>query len=171
MLLWLGAACQLPSEAPPASPVSPPPVEAPPDHAALPPEQMPPPDELPAPGDSTLPAKPIEPGVTTTGAPTRGQLPKAVVDEKLQAAQPAIVACYERALQATPGLRGNVSVSFVVGTDGRVAHAEAAAVDDPLTDVATVDCIVAEIRKLEFPEPRGGRVFLSYPLKLEPPAP
>jgi hypothetical protein len=169
---WLAAslsACQLFNEAPPEAPPSkavPPPSDEP---APLPPEETPSP-EAPAPA-APAEAKPVEPGITNTGTPTRGTLPKAVIDEKLKAATPAIQACYERALKTKPGLRGSVDINFVVAPDGKVAHAAVNESDDALDDAPTVDCILAEIRKLVFPEPKGGRVFLNYPLKLEPPKP
>ncbi|HKY36953.1 MAG TPA: AgmX/PglI C-terminal domain-containing protein [Polyangiaceae bacterium] len=165
--LLVAVACQLPNEQPPASPGQPS-NSVSNEPAPLPPEETPPPEE-PTP-TSTAEAKPIEPGVTSTsGAPKRGSLPKAVIDEKLKSAQPAIQGCYERALKARADLRGNVSINFVVAPEGKVAHAEAVEVEDALSDAATVDCILAEIRKLEFPAPSGGRVFLNYPLRLEPP--
>jgi hypothetical protein len=164
------AACQFfepkPAEAPPPpAPLLPPAGEP----APLPPEETPPPEEPAAtPAPET---KPVEPGVTSTGTPPRGKLPKAVIDEKLRSAQPAIMACYEQNLKATPGLRGNVSINFVVMPDGKVGHAEAMEVDDALTHPGTLDCIVDTIKKLEFPQPQGGRVFINYPLKLEAPPP
>jgi hypothetical protein len=138
--------------------------------APLPPEETPPPEASAKPVDPPD-AKPVEPGITATGAPTRGTLPKAAIDEKLKAAGPEIQACYERGLKAKPGLHGNVDVNFVVATDGKVVHADAAQGDDALSDDATVDCILAAIRKLEFPQPKGGRVFINYPVKLEPQKP
>lgn len=152
-----------------------PPARAPEEHppvllsppAPLPPEETPPP-EAPATPSASVGAQPVEPGVSATGAPTRGALPKAVIDEELKAAGPAIQACYERGLKAKPHLRGQVNVNFVIGTDGKVAHADAVEADDALTDAATLDCIVAVIAQLEFPPPRGGRVFINYPIQLEP---
>ena len=169
--------CQLPEEAPakappPSSSAAPPPRGMPAPSEPPPPR---PPEETPSPEPSGPPApaeaKPVEPGITPTGAPTRGKLPKAVVDEKLKSAAPAIQACYERGLKAKPTLRGNVDIAFVVAPDGKVAHASAAGGDGALDDAATVDCILGEIRKLTFPEPSGGRVFLNYPLHFEPPKP
>jgi hypothetical protein len=159
--------CQPPAAAPP--PAAPPAVPADEQPAPLPPEEQPP-AEASAPVDPPN-AKPVEPGITTTGAPTRGSLPKAVVDERLKSAAPAVAACYERALKAKPDLRGNLSINFVVGPDGKVAHADSGPADDPLDDAPTVSCILDEIRKLEFPPPSGGRVFLNYPLRLEPQKP
>lgn len=156
-------ACTPPSEqAPPAAPVA---ADSPPPPLPEPEAQQP--EETAAPPASG--AKPVEPGIANTGAPTRGKLPKAVIDEKLGLAGPGIRACYESALKTQPTLRGNLSIEFVVAPDGKVAHAQTAEVPDELTDPATVDCILAELRKLEFPQPSGGRVFITYPLKLEPP--
>lgn len=161
-------ACQLPSEQPPATPKTPT-SDSSNEPAPLPPEETPPPESEATPPPE---AKPVEPGITSTsGAPQRGSLPKAVIDEKLKSAQPAIQACYERALKTSPDLRGNLSISFVVAPDGKVAHTESLETDSPLSDAAAVDCILGEIRKLQFPEPSGGRVFLNYPLKLEPAPP
>lgn len=159
------AGCQLPSENPPETPKEKPAfVEA----GALPPEETAPPEAEPAPAAS---AQPVEPGVAPTGAPTRGKLPKAVIDEKLKSTAPAVQACYEQGLKTKPDLRGAVNLSVVVGEEGKVVHAEAAEGDDALPDTVTVDCILGAIKKLEFPPPSGGRVFISYPLKLEPPKP
>jgi hypothetical protein len=159
--------CLPPAEAPPPPAARKPPADEQP--APLPPEEQPPAEAL-APVDPPN-AKPVEPGITTTGAPTRGTLPKAVVDERLKSVGPAVSACYERALKTRPELRGNLSINFVVGTDGKVAHADSGPVDDPLEDAPTVSCILDEIRKLDFPPPSGGRVFLNYPLRLEPQKP
>lgn len=160
--------CQLFNEAPAEAP-PPQVVPAPSEPAPLPPEETPPP-EAPAPA-APPEAKPVEPGITQTGAPTRGKLPKAVIDEKLKATGPAIQACYERGLKAKPDLRGDVDIDFVVAPDGKVAHASATEGEAALAHAPTVDCILAEIRKLTFPEPRGGRVFINYPLHFEPPKP
>lgn len=167
-LLWLPfllvvTACQLPAEKPPEAP-EPAPISSEP--APLPPEETPPEEPPPAPAAE---AKPVEPGITSTGTPPRGKLPKAVIDEKLKSAQPAIQGCYERGLKTAPSMRGNVSINFVVSPEGKVAHAEAMEVEDPLTDQPTIECILDVMKKLEFPQPSGGRVFINYPLKLEIP--
>jgi hypothetical protein len=164
------AACEPPSQQPPPASAaqtetaaSPPPVFEPPPEAGA--------EEPPPPAATAAEAKPVEPGIAPTGAPTRGKLPKAVIEERLESAGPGIQACFARALAKQPKLRGNLSINFVVAPDGKVAHAEAVDVEDELTDAPTVDCVLAEVRKLEFPQPSGGRVFINYPLRLEPTAP
>lgn len=171
LTLSLGSlsACQLLNEKPPEEPTKV--VLAPSEPAPLPPEETPPPE---APEASPAPApepKPVEPGIVATGTPTRGTLPKAVIDEKLKSAGPGIQACYERGLKSKSDLHGDVNIDFVVAPDGKVARAAASESDTALDDPPTVDCILAEIRKLEFPTPKGGRVFINYPLRLEPPKP
>jgi hypothetical protein len=158
------SACQLPGEKPPEEPKSKPPiVEAGP----LPPEETPP-EESNAP-PSSAEAQPVEPGIAPTGAPRRGKLPKPVIDEKLKSLGPTVQACYEQGLKTKPDLRGTVNINFVVGEDGKVAHADAGEADDALPDATTVGCILTALKKLDLPEPSGGRVFISYPIKLEPP--
>ncbi|HEX2875276.1 MAG TPA: AgmX/PglI C-terminal domain-containing protein [Polyangiaceae bacterium] len=163
------SACQLFNEKPPQEPSQMEP--APNEPAPLPSAELPPPAAPEAPAAPPPEPKPVEPGIAPTGAPTRGKLPKAVIDEKLKSAEPGIQACYERGLKSKPDLHGEVNVDFVVAPDGKVAHAAASESDKALDDDATVDCILAEIRKLEFPTPKGGRVFINYPLRLEPPKP
>ncbi len=160
-------ACQWLNDPPPAAPL-PQPAPSASEAAPLPPPDAPP--EAATSGAAPEP-KPVEPGVATNGAPTRGKLPKAVIDERLKSVGPALQACYERGLKTKPALRGSVDINFVVAPDGKVAHADASEGDDALDDAPTVDCMLTEIKKLEFPAPSGGRVFINYPLKLEPPKP
>lgn len=164
------SACHLLNDNPPEAP---PQVEPASSEPAPPQAEPAPPPEEPAPTPAPPPEpKPVEPGIAPTGGtPARGTLPKAVIDEKLKSAGPGIQACYENALKTKPELRGDVNVDFVVAPDGKIARAAASESDNALDDAATVDCILAEIRKLEFPTPKGGRVFINYPLHLEPPKP
>jgi len=165
--LWSVSACHS-FEAQPAQEPKPPVEKRVLEPGPLPPEETPP---APTAEPSSAPAKPVEPGLVATGAPTRGTLPKAVIDEKLKEAEPRVLSCYQHALSAKPDLHGKVDINFVVAPDGKVAHADAAEGEDALPDARVIDCILDEIRKLTFPEPRGGRVFINYPLTLAPPKP
>jgi outer membrane biosynthesis protein TonB len=67
--------------------------------------------------------------------------------------------CYEKALVASPSLKGTVQVQFFIKPDGTVASAAASGVDP---DVAT--CVANVIRSLAFPKPNGGGgVQVNYP--------
>jgi len=168
--LWLVALPCMLSCRPPLEPASETSVHAdPPSQAApLPVEETPTASEA-EPAAQTAAAQPDEqPGIMRTSASTRGTLPQAVISEKLASIGTAIRACYEAALQENSELRGPLSVSFVIAPDGKVAHAQAASDSEALRESSATRCILEEIRKLEFPEPKGGRVFVDYPLKLEP---
>jgi hypothetical protein len=160
--------CPWLNEKPPEAPPKPQAAALPSEPAPLPPEEIPPPEPEPA-QEAAVPPKPVEPGIAPTGAPTRGTLPKDVIDQKLAEAGPALRACYEQRLKVKPSLAGDVSIDFVVMPDGKIGHVAASEVEGALEDEPAISCMLNEIKKLEFPKPRGGRVFINYPLKLEPP--
>ncbi len=74
--------------------------------------------------------------------------------------------CYELALMWAPSLAGRLTVRFVIGPDGRVKSAVAAASDLP--DPTLVRCVVAVFAAMVFPKPEGGDVVVTYPLVFRP---
>jgi outer membrane biosynthesis protein TonB len=136
---------------------------APPALGLAPLQPAPEPSTAPAPEPAaSTPPGPVEPGIQKTGAPTRGSLPASVVEAKLKSANADFRACYERALKLKPDLRGTVHVAFVVGTSGKVEHAEASDADDTIDDASVVSCALDVVRKLDFPPPKGGPAFVNY---------
>jgi len=110
-----------------------------------------------------------EPGVVQGGGPTRGTLPKAAVEKEMQRALPAFRDCYERALAQKPDLRGKLFLHFVVAPDGSVPYAAPYDEATNLDDEAVIECVLAELSKLVFPPPSGGRALVNYPLEFAPP--
>ena len=75
--------------------------------------------------------------------------------------------CYEQLLQRSPSANGKVSVSFVVGTDGRVTTANVK--DSTISDAMMQSCVTGRITRWKFPEPRGGQpVSVTYPFVFNP---
>ncbi len=75
--------------------------------------------------------------------------------------------CYEQQLQEQPSLKGKVAVAFTVGPDGKVLQANAT--QDTFPDAAVADCIVARVRRWEFPKPEGGgEVTVTFPWVFKP---
>lgn len=69
--------------------------------------------------------------------------------------------CYEKLLQDQPTLAGKLSVRWAIGPDGSVLGA--AVVHDEL-DPAVAKCVVARVKRWEFPPPRGGgTVQVTFP--------
>lgn len=159
------AMSQTPNEPPASDSASvPAPSDAAPPAIGLAPLQpAPEPSTAPAPEPSASAAPgPVEPGIAKTGAPTRGSLPASVVEAKLKGVNGDFRACYERAFKLKPDLRGTVHVAFVVGTSGKVEHAEASDADDTIADASVVSCVLDVVRKLDFPPPKGGPAFVNY---------
>jgi hypothetical protein len=65
--------------------------------------------------------------------------------------------CYEKQLLANPNIAGKVTVTFTIGTDGRVTAASATGVDP-----AVSSCVRGVIEKLAFP-PNSMPVEVKYP--------
>lgn len=101
----------------------------------------------------------IIPGNTTV----LGGLSREEIGEVIRKNQNSIKACYDRELQKNPNIQGRIEVSFTIDGTGRVSQARA--IEDQVgTDGAVARCVVARVRRLRFPEPRGGgEVMVSYP--------
>lgn len=91
-----------------------------------------------------------------------GGLTRDQVDEVIQRNKGQIRYCYEKGLQGTPGLKGRVSINFVIGASGRVSQAN---VQQSSVDSSSLEgCVVAKLKNFKFPQPVGGvNVQVRYP--------
>jgi pSer/pThr/pTyr-binding forkhead associated (FHA) protein len=73
--------------------------------------------------------------------------------------------CYEKEINADhPARGGRVGTNFVIGSTGRVTHASIESTT--LNIEGTESCIIAVIKRIDFPIPRGaGVVQVAYPFK------
>jgi Ca-activated chloride channel family protein len=79
-------------------------------------------------------------------------------------------ACYEQQLLKQPGLAGKVTVTFVIGRDGRVKSCRVK--ESTLQDAQVEGCLTRVLGRARFPAPAGGgEVQVSYPFTFQPPAP
>jgi hypothetical protein len=103
--------------------------------------------------------------VRSAGRPvTRGGLLDAaavqrVVTEHLAAVQ----GCYERQLLKDPGLQGKITFDWDVAPSGSVSSARMMSSSMGAGGGAVAACIVAEIRRWQFPKPVGGTASVRYP--------
>jgi hypothetical protein len=76
--------------------------------------------------------------------------------------------CYEREVNAgNPTLAGRVGTSFVIGPTGRVN--QAGIISTSMKNANVEGCILAVIRRIDFPVPKGGgTVQVRYPFKFQP---
>jgi hypothetical protein len=99
------------------------------------------------------------------GTDIQGRLPPDVIKRIVRANYPRFRACYESGLKRDPGLKGTVSVMFIIDTSGAVESASSAG--GTLTDGTVTSCVVGVYRTLSFPEPEGGKVRVTYPIDFQ----
>ena len=98
-------------------------------------------------------------------AERRGRLAPEIIQRVVRRSFRSFRRCYEAGLRPCPNLNGRVSVTFVIGRDGRVKRASGKA---DIPDAAVIDCVVKRFRSLVFPAPEGGSVTVIYPILFTP---
>ena len=88
------------------------------------------------------------------GSRAHGELPKKVIKRYIATKMGAIKACYQKGLQANPGLQGKVKVMFLIQPNGAVAGAKIS--DSGLNSPAVESCILRNIKVWRFPRAKGG---------------
>jgi len=78
----------------------------------------------------------------------------------------AFRACYERRLQANPGLQGKIVVEWTIGLDGKISGFNIKSAT--LQDSGVTACLERVIRRLRFPKPDGGVCVVQYPFIFKP---
>jgi hypothetical protein len=98
------------------------------------------------------------PGKTTViGGLTADEIGKVVRKHWL-----AVKYCYEKELQKNPALQGKVAVYWEIGPLGDVTIAQVKESD--MNNADAESCIVGVVRRMVFPQPRGGGVVnVNYP--------
>lgn len=74
--------------------------------------------------------------------------------------------CYEQGLKDSPGIKGRVSIAFVIGGTGSVKSAN---IDSTSLNAKQVeDCLLMRLKTFKFPVPEGGvDVQVKYPFRFE----
>jgi hypothetical protein len=111
------------------------------------------------------------PKAKTKLGPLEEQFSPGLLDEKkviatVRKGLPAIRNCYEKGLIKNHGLQGKISVTFTIGTSGRVTSVKAK--DDSLGDPGVTACVLAKFKSFTFDRPEGGSVKYLYPLMFKP---
>jgi hypothetical protein len=80
----------------------------------------------------------------------------------VRASFPRLLACSEASGARAAALRGDVTLSFRIGVDGRVSDARADG--STLGDAAVEQCVTSVASSLAFPKSPAGVVTVVYPL-------
>ena len=94
-----------------------------------------------------------------------GRLPPEVIQRIVRQNFGRFRLCYENGLRNNPNLQGRVSVSFVISRDGTVSQVSGGG---DIPDGGVVSCVVRAFYGINFPQPEGGIVTVSYPIVFTP---
>jgi pSer/pThr/pTyr-binding forkhead associated (FHA) protein/outer membrane biosynthesis protein TonB len=97
-----------------------------------------------------------------------GSIDAGAVEAALLAHKDEFRLCYEREINAEhPDIAGRVGTMFVIGPGGRVTQA---GIESTTLKNANVErCVIAVIKRIDFPIPRGGGIVqVTYPFKFSP---
>jgi TonB family protein len=107
------------------------------------------------------------PDVILGQANVRGSLDKEIIRRIIRRHLNEVKYCYEQELVRFPGLRGRVMVQFTIAASGQVIAAVLQ--NSTISNARIENCVVAAVRRWEFPHPIGGGiVIVSYPFTLMP---
>jgi hypothetical protein len=110
---------------------------------------------------------PAEPPQIRLGATkVSGRLNPELIRKTVREAYASLRLCFEDGLRRNPQLTGSLLASFVISRDGTVGSAFDAGSDLP--DPEVIQCVLAAIQALRFPQPDAGIVEVSYPITLTP---
>ncbi len=90
-----------------------------------------------------------------------GGLTAEEIDRVVRARQGIFRACYQKELNHTPGLGGQLNIKFKIGGDGTVQTA-ATSSGSTLRNAAVESCVNSNIMRLKFPA-KGGVANVNYP--------
>lgn len=105
-------------------------------------------------------------GSARTGAPdVDGELSQAQINRVVKRQLKSLRDCYERALKRNRKLAGKVVINFEILETGRTSSID---VDDRMGSSVVRSCISGRVKYWRFPRPKGGSVFVSYPVVFTP---
>ncbi len=109
-------------------------------------------------------------GQVELGEPTvMGSLDKEAIQKVALANRSKVTACYDSQLAQVPALKGQASVKFVIGADGKVSQAQTT--KSTLASEALENCLALQVRGWAFPKPKnGGVVVVTVPFSFVAPA-
>lgn len=94
--------------------------------------------------------------------------PKAIIDTKMVDfvifnKKEEIRSCYNSALRKSPGLKGNMTISWKILLTGKAA--DIVVVDSSIKDKNLIACLESRLLVWTFPKPKNGFVTVTYPFQ------
>jgi tetratricopeptide (TPR) repeat protein len=107
------------------------------------------------------------PAWVRSGSPTvGGPLDRAVIRLIIRRHLNEVRYCYQRELQAKPGLGGRVLLGFTIASTGKVVFSKV--LKTTLRNPGAEACVAKAVKRWLFPKPRFGIVIVKYPFTFRP---
>ncbi len=101
-------------------------------------------------------------GIRTGSATVQGSLDKSLIARIIKRHYSQIRYCYQKELQANPKLYGKITVQFIIGPTGTVQSSRVKV--STMKNGNVENCVAMVIKRIVFPQPRGGGiVVVNYP--------
>lgn len=128
-------------------------------------EPEPEPEPEPAAAEPEAEAAPEESG----DAPQEETRTQAVIQDTFMRNRPQVRACFDAQLEKQPGLKGNLTVSFVIDPKGKVKEATINTARSDLAIGELNTCVIEKVMAIEFPpSSRGFESRGNYPFNFNP---
>jgi len=112
----------------------------------------------------------FRPLVSVFGSKVEGDRSKEIIHRIVRRHFDEVKACYDQELSRQSMLAGRVDVEFTIAPSGQIS--EASVRQSTLGNAYVETCIVAAIRRWEFPKPLSHLpLHVNYPFILSPPDP
>lgn len=102
-------------------------------------------------------------------APKEETRTQAVIQDTFMRNRPQVRACFDAQLEKQPGLKGNLTVSFVIDPKGKVKEATINTTRSDLAIGELNTCVIEKVMAIEFPpSSRGFESRGNYPFNFNP---
>lgn len=131
---------------------------------ASPSVSTPQPSAGPVTSPSSSASAPLQVSVASSKPPPirEGTLPKGVIESRVRERLGTMKGCLGAEVERPDFEGGRVVLNFWIGLTGNVTSAAGQSADLPKY---VVDCVVAQLRSVRFPQPEGGPVNVIFPIR------
>lgn len=107
----------------------------------------------------------LDPSLVPTPQPPKAWIDMSEVHRVIFTKREQVKACYDSALRRNPELTGKLKLGWVVALNGKAKGVIAR--ETSLSDGAFVGCIKTRLQTWQFPKPKNGEVFITYPFEFD----
>lgn len=116
-------------------------------------------------GQNSFPELAPEMSETKNAVKSGESLSSDYIQDTVKRQVPAFDKCYKQLLQRTPGISGQVIMSFTIEKSGKIVNAEASTSN--IADADFKRCLSEAIRRVEFKSFRGDPIVSTFPMTFE----